>query len=183
MWESTMDGDDDDDSDDDPQSTNRTRKSENGSAAKKRRRSSNLDESSSEEETPKKKSPRKRQKGDIDASDSELGESNTSKKRRRVESSHRQVGSKKRKSFKANSESEMESDSSPHKHSFALLDSSFSNAYVYRAIRPERLSLGWTQAPCGNCPVFDFCKDKGPVNPKECHYFEGWLDGGVVSSE
>ncbi|GJJ15272.1 hypothetical protein Clacol_009548 [Clathrus columnatus] len=39
---------------------------------------------------------------------------------------------------------------------------------VYRAIRQDRVSLGWSQAPCARCPVFEFCHEDGPVNPKEC---------------
>lgn len=34
---------------------------------------------------------------------------------------------------------------------------------------------GFTQAPCGRCPVFDLCHEDGPVNPRECVYFEEWL--------
>lgn len=49
-------------------------------------------------------------------------------------------------------------------------------AFVYRAIRQERVALGWSQAPCGRCPVFDFCRDKGPTNPQECVYYEEWLN-------
>ncbi|KAI9460653.1 RNA polymerase Rpc34 subunit-domain-containing protein [Boletus coccyginus] len=54
-------------------------------------------------------------------------------------------------------------------------------AFVYRAIRQERVALGWSQAPCGRCPVFDFCSDKGPTNPRECIYYEKWytLDTGA----
>jgi DNA-directed RNA polymerase III subunit RPC6 len=59
----------------------------------------------------------------------------------------------------------------------------FQGAHVYRAIRQERISLGWSQAPCGTCPVFDFCKQEGPVNPSECTYFEEWLGKGVIKFE
>ena len=34
---------------------------------------------------------------------------------------------------------------------------------------------GLTEAPCGNCPVFDFCEEGGPVNAKTCAYFVDWL--------
>ncbi|KAG8216061.1 RNA polymerase Rpc34 subunit-domain-containing protein [Butyriboletus roseoflavus] len=52
-------------------------------------------------------------------------------------------------------------------------------AFVYRAIRQERVALGWSQAPCGRCPVFDFCRDKGPTNPRECVYYEEWYTLGA----
>lgn len=56
-------------------------------------------------------------------------------------------------------------------------------AYVYRAVRQERVALGWSQAPCAKCPVFDFCKNGGPTNPQECTYFGEWLDREVISTE
>lgn len=34
---------------------------------------------------------------------------------------------------------------------------------------------GLTEAPCGQCPVFDLCEEGGPVNPGNCVYFERWL--------
>lgn len=49
------------------------------------------------------------------------------------------------------------------------------SAYVYRAVRQERVALGWSEAPCGRCPVFDFCKEGGPVGPSECEYYGEWL--------
>ncbi|KAH9077957.1 RNA polymerase Rpc34 [Lactarius deliciosus] len=55
------------------------------------------------------------------------------------------------------------------------------NAYVYRAVRQERVALGWSEAPCGRCPVFDFCKEGGPVGPSECEYYGEWLKKTVDS--
>ncbi|KAI0767237.1 RNA polymerase Rpc34 subunit-domain-containing protein [Fomes fomentarius] len=58
-------------------------------------------------------------------------------------------------------------------------------AYVYRAIRQERLAAGGgglAQTPCVRCPTFDFCKDGGPVNPKECTYYTGWLAAADVAN-
>lgn len=49
------------------------------------------------------------------------------------------------------------------------------SAYVYRAVRQERVALGWSEAPCGSCPVFDFCKEGGPVGPSGCEYYGEWL--------
>ncbi|CDZ97405.1 RNA polymerase III, subunit C34 [Phaffia rhodozyma] len=50
------------------------------------------------------------------------------------------------------------------------------DALVYRAVRPEKVSLGWTEAPCGRCPLFMFCKEGGPVEPDGCVYYDTWLD-------
>lgn len=49
---------------------------------------------------------------------------------------------------------------------------------VYRALREATSnSLGLMEAPCGPCPSFEFCKDGGPVNPRECIYYSDWLSG------
>jgi len=53
-------------------------------------------------------------------------------------------------------------------------------SHVYRAVREERIRVGWTEAPCCLCPSFDFCKEGGPVNPQECTYYGDWLTGGSV---
>lgn len=50
--------------------------------------------------------------------------------------------------------------------------------FVYRAIHDEKVSLGLNQSPCVVCPVFDFCRDGGPVNSQECMYYEPWLSAG-----
>ncbi|KAG9050745.1 34-kDa subunit of RNA polymerase III (C) [Tulasnella sp. UAMH 9824] len=59
------------------------------------------------------------------------------------------------------------------------LDSAFGHLLntgsVYRAIRPERVGLGWSQAPCARCPQLEFCEDGGPVNPTGCKYYGDWL--------
>lgn len=34
---------------------------------------------------------------------------------------------------------------------------------------------GLSQAPCGRCPVFSLCEDGGPVNARNCEYFQTWL--------
>lgn len=51
----------------------------------------------------------------------------------------------------------------------------------YKAVRQvggpdgESIENGLTEAPCGRCPVFDLCEEGGPVNPRNCQYFENWL--------
>lgn len=56
--------------------------------------------------------------------------------------------------------------------------------HVYRAVKHERIPLGWIEAPCTLCPSFDFCKEGGPVNPRSCGYYRDWLsEGGVEAIE
>ncbi|OBZ77458.1 putative DNA-directed RNA polymerase III subunit rpc6 [Grifola frondosa] len=64
----------------------------------------------------------------------------------------------------------------------APLDLMDVGAHVYRAIREERASLGWSQTPCSHCPAFAFCDDRGPVNARECAYYRDWLLGGVAQT-
>lgn len=48
---------------------------------------------------------------------------------------------------------------------------------AYRAARSVAIETnGLTEAPCGRCPVFDFCEDTGPVNARTCEYFQDWLE-------
>ena len=37
------------------------------------------------------------------------------------------------------------------------------------------LDNGYTEVPCGRCPVFDLCEVGGPVSPSNCEYFPKWL--------
>ena len=46
---------------------------------------------------------------------------------------------------------------------------------VYRATNRLGISLGQTQAPCGKCPQFNFCEERGPVNAESCSYLGDWL--------
>jgi DNA-directed RNA polymerase III subunit RPC6 len=65
----------------------------------------------------------------------------------------------------------------------SLDDKIFGGAYVYRAVRQERVALGWSQAPCGSCPVFDFCKEGGPVGPSGCEYYGEWLKRPAITMD
>ncbi|KIP03161.1 hypothetical protein PHLGIDRAFT_130315 [Phlebiopsis gigantea 11061_1 CR5-6] len=57
-------------------------------------------------------------------------------------------------------------------------------AHVYRAVHAERMArFGLGQAPCGHCPVFDFCKTGGPVNAQACGYYGDWLDAAEAKVE
>ncbi|KAH9962126.1 RNA polymerase Rpc34 subunit-domain-containing protein [Russula dissimulans] len=63
----------------------------------------------------------------------------------------------------------------------SLDDKALGSPYVYRAVRQERVTLGWSEAPCGSCPVFDFCKEGGPVGPTGCEYYGEWLKRAAVT--
>ena len=65
----------------------------------------------------------------------------------------------------------------------SLDDKVFRGAYVYRAVRQERVALGWSEAPCGSCPVFDFCKEGGPVGPSGCDYYGEWLKRATITMD
>jgi DNA-directed RNA polymerase III subunit RPC6 len=49
---------------------------------------------------------------------------------------------------------------------------------AYRAVRKAEGSSvnGFTESPCGRCPVFNLCKEGGPVSASNCKYFEDWLN-------
>ena len=42
-------------------------------------------------------------------------------------------------------------------------------------VGPEAYRNGFSDVPCGKCPVFDLCEPGGPVGPNNCQYFEAWL--------
>ncbi|KAI0305368.1 RNA polymerase Rpc34 subunit-domain-containing protein [Multifurca ochricompacta] len=65
----------------------------------------------------------------------------------------------------------------------SLGDKFFGSSYVYRAVRQERVALGWSEAPCGGCPVFGFCKEGGPVGPSGCEYFGEWLKKAAIARD
>lgn len=46
----------------------------------------------------------------------------------------------------------------------------------YKAVRNLGSINGFTDSPCGRCPVFDLCEDGGPVSASTCVYFEDWLN-------
>ncbi|GBE78223.1 hypothetical protein SCP_0111060 [Sparassis crispa] len=46
--------------------------------------------------------------------------------------------------------------------------------HVYRAVSEERFSFGCSQAPCVRCPTFTSCREGGPVNPRDCIYYDAW---------
>jgi len=46
---------------------------------------------------------------------------------------------------------------------------------VYKAVGSSMPESMIGTIPCGSCPVFDFCAERGPVTPSNCEYFDQWL--------
>jgi len=159
-------------------------------AKKTRRKRTKKDTSDSEQDSDsdamnkkkrrKKKKNRKYSEEDSSSDDESSSRKKTSKKKRRrthldSDSSSEESDRPMRRNKSSKS---MKRSPSPFHH---LDDLNTGGGYVYRAIRQEQLSLGWSESPCSQCPSFDFCKDGGPVNPRDCVYYGDWLTGGMVA--
>ncbi|KAJ3741386.1 RNA polymerase Rpc34 [Lentinula detonsa] len=183
-----------------------TETDERSSRRKKNRKARTSDDSDSEENRSSRKNAKQKRK--IGSDDSDATSSKVSRRKSKMkkmnsdvsdeESSDEELNRKRRSKGKksryasgASSQSDSDSadDPSPRSTSksikrspspFFSFDDTGSN--VYRAIREERVSLGWSQAPCSGCPSFEFCKSGGPVNPRECVYYDDWLGGGIVAA-
>ncbi|EEB08052.1 DNA-directed RNA polymerase III complex subunit Rpc34 [Schizosaccharomyces japonicus yFS275] len=47
---------------------------------------------------------------------------------------------------------------------------------TFRAVRQVEGTIdGYTESPCGKCPLNDVCAVDGPVSPMTCEYFDKWL--------
>ena len=190
----------DSDSEDDRRSKSRSSsrsKSKSKSRKKRKEYASSTDDEDSDNEGSRKRKKKKdtkkskKSKRDNDDSgsdsDSESDEEESKrKKKKKRKSSHKDSDSsgsdspppKRKTKTKVKNEPR-----SPSPMDIAGLGFSTSAAYVYRAIHQEKISsLGFLQAPCSVCPVFEFCKDLGPTNPGECEYFGTWLDHSLAQS-
>ncbi|KAJ7638610.1 RNA polymerase Rpc34 [Roridomyces roridus] len=177
------------DSDSDEEETSRKK-----SKSKRRRKADSSSESESESDAPKRKKKKKKKKTE-DSSDSEEDTSRKKKKKKNEsddESDESDAPKRKKKKKKVKKESSDESDSDDdrgHRSRIKrspspLLTFSFDDgagAVVYRAINQEKVTIGWTEAPCNKCPSFEFCKEGGPVNAKECVYYADWLVAGQIA--
>lgn len=197
---------DSEESDDEKQKRKRKSKSK---SSKRSKRDDSSDSESSDDDTARKKRKRKRAKdvsseeGSDDSSHKKVTKKQKKSKIDSESETETKGKKKKKKSRKAESGSDNDTMSSasdsddddrrrkrkPSKSSSKRSPSptvvlGFNDfegtAHVYRAIRHEPLSLGWSQSPCSPCASFDFCKDGGPVNPVECVYYGDWLVGGLV---
>lgn len=54
---------------------------------------------------------------------------------------------------------------------------------VYKAVRgaggENASNNGFTESPCGRCPVFALCEEGGPVNAGNCVYYAEWLNAAI----
>lgn len=205
LWDSSAIGDEDSDDDRRSQKKRKHQSDDEDDKRKKRKRkkhviSSNDDESSASDSGSRKKHRRKRAKDDSDSddcdSDEEVKKKKKKNKKRRDSSSEDDSSDddhkKKKKKKKVKQESSDEESDRPRKRgksskrssspaaAFDEYDTS-SGGTVYRAIKAETIFLGWSETPCALCPSFEFCKDGGPVNPRECVYYGDWLTGGTVA--
>ncbi|KAF9057373.1 RNA polymerase Rpc34 subunit-domain-containing protein [Panaeolus papilionaceus] len=178
------------------------------SKKKRKKRSHSTDDSdSSDDESSRKKSKRKRskRKDDSEESDSDRdGKKGKKKKKRKQESSDSDSPSeeqssrrKKSKKKKRWASSDTEESSSSDSESEPQRERKRKKSVKHRSESPAdaldlydtsgggkyMAPLGLTEAPCGLCPSFEFCKDDGPVNARECTYYGDWLEGGTLANE
>ncbi|KAN0094666.1 RNA polymerase Rpc34 subunit domain containing protein [Tylopilus felleus] len=172
---------------------------ERSSSRTKKRSRKNNDSDEDTDEPKSKKNRRHKSKKDNDSDANSESEEESLKKRKRKGKSRRRDSSESERSEETESEDEDERPRSKSKSKSSSKKASTSKvttkrqkspspvlheippggAFVYRAVRQERVALGWSQAPCGRCPVFDFCQDKGPTNPQQCVYYEEWYTPGT----
>ncbi|KAI0037057.1 RNA polymerase Rpc34 subunit-domain-containing protein [Vararia minispora EC-137] len=142
---------------------------------KRQDESEDEDASDSEDERKRKRSKSKSSRrtsltssavaaSESDSNDSETTSDDDRHSRKRSRSKLSAGSSRKRK------DKGRERSSSPAYDPFGT-DAGAGGAYVYRAIRQERVALGWAQAPYG------------PVNPPGCEYYSDWLAKAVAALE
>jgi len=161
---------------------------------KKKKKRNDSDESDSDDASSRKKKKKKKKNESDEESDSDDGARGKKKKKKKKDDSDDESDSdaptrkKKKKVKKESSDSESDDDRGRRTKSvkrspspFNMFDSEYSGGVVYRAVNQEKITLGWSEAPCSKCPSFEFCKEGGPVNAKECVYYEDWLVAGTVA--
>ncbi|KAG8892973.1 34-kDa subunit of RNA polymerase III (C) [Tulasnella sp. 403] len=150
-----------------------------GAESKTRHRKRDRLASSDSDSDVKSSSSKHRRKTKSDKSkrkDSNLEESNTLSSDSGGSASEDEKRSAKRGASKNSTKKDRVEDDVDLETAFGHL---LSGGSVYRAIRQERVGLGWSQAPCGRCPQLDFCDDNGPVNPTGCKYYSDWLSQAI----
>ncbi|OCH92784.1 hypothetical protein OBBRIDRAFT_824527 [Obba rivulosa] len=171
------------------------------SSSEKRKRKRKKSQKSDEDESDVDRK-RKRKKIKVSKSDEEGSDEDSSKSKRKKKSSKRKHVSsesesesesssssdsedeRRRRRSKSRSKSRKQSSSPAPDFGVAMDADEFGGgAYVYRAVKQEKVAFGLSQAPCTRCPTFDFCKVGGPVNPQECVYYGDWLGAAVVARE
>ncbi|KAF9242307.1 RNA polymerase Rpc34 subunit-domain-containing protein [Melanogaster broomeanus] len=153
------------------------------SKTKKKKRSHKDDDSDEGSSHMPKSNKRKRKSKKSDDSDSASEEVEVEVKKKRKGKSRKREDERPHSKSKSKSKSRSSKKASSSKvvsvkrqksPSPDLNDTSSGGAFVYRAIRQERVALGWSQAPCGKCP--------GPTNPQECVLRAGAQKGALQAA-
>ncbi|KAJ1301011.1 hypothetical protein OPQ81_003434 [Rhizoctonia solani] len=145
--------------------------------ARSKKRKKSKSESKSKSKSKSRRASSDSESGSESESDSPNSESDSDDDRGRKKSKSKSKSKSTSKS-KSKSKAKVKREPSPVEVKFDA-----NAGRVYRAIRPERVALGWSQSPCGACPQFDFCHDDGPVNPRECQYYSTWLNAGIADAD
>ncbi|GAA5879616.1 hypothetical protein JCM16303_003277 [Sporobolomyces ruberrimus] len=165
------------------------KRSKSGKAKKKRSKRDDSDdedessESDFDEDAPAKPKKKKKRGGDSDEDedsedDSDGDDSDGGRKRKKKKgSSGRKKKDRSKKKLRALASDEEDSDDDPFKkdsdedvkpkldeHAYTEEDNQNLDDYVYRLVRPYTPVIGWTDMPCGKCPVEEFCSE--PLRPR-----------------
>ncbi|PWN54354.1 hypothetical protein IE53DRAFT_376567 [Violaceomyces palustris] len=180
-------------------SSSSSKSKEKGSSKSKKRSSKSRKRSSSEKEEKWKGKGKRKGKG----KDKKKGKSSSKSGNKDGRSRSKSKTKTKKKSRHESSEEESDEEEEMRRrsnggHSNGVASNGGGGEgipYVYRAIRPLSVRVGWTEVPCGQCPVFDFCDETGPVNAETCQYFggkedelgrkreDGWIDAAIESDQ
>ncbi|KAJ7095174.1 RNA polymerase Rpc34 subunit-domain-containing protein [Mycena belliarum] len=160
-----------DDSDSDPESDAPKRK--------KKKKKNDSDGESDREDTSSRKKQKKKKYSSDDESDEETAIRKKKKKKKVKQESSAESDSESDHDRRRRKKSSKRSPSPFQSFAFDGLDGA--GGVVYRAVNQEKITLGWSEAPCSKCPSFEFCKEGGPVNAKECVYYDDWLVAGTVA--
>ncbi|KAG9082255.1 34-kDa subunit of RNA polymerase III (C) [Ceratobasidium sp. UAMH 11750] len=171
-----------DEDEDEDEDEGKRKKSKSKSKPKSKSKSKSRPKSKSKSKSKPKSKSKSKSKSRRDSSDSS-SESDSSESQPSSESESEPDSPKPKSKSKPKTKKTKREPSPIELTSLNLIDISPASSKVYRAIRRERVALGWTQSPCAGCPQFDFCHDDGPVNARECQYYTGWLDAGVADEE
>jgi hypothetical protein len=56
------------------------------------------------------------------------------------------------------------------------IPSTFDDQEMWFSIKNPIKTNGFAESVCGQCDVFEFCNEDGPINPSNCIYFKDFLD-------
>ncbi|KZS96904.1 hypothetical protein SISNIDRAFT_406959 [Sistotremastrum niveocremeum HHB9708] len=208
LWNAGADDEDDEDEEEAGSTVGKKRKkssrkadassdSESGSEtevkSRKKKKAKKDESDTDDEETPKKSKKKISKKRFRDDSDDETETEDRRPAKKSKKSRHRSSDSE-----ESSSEEESRKKSKARSKSKSKRIKALDSASVYRAVHEERVTIasGWNQAPCGRCEQFEFCHseprlvikgvvdiEEGPVNPKNCNYYDDWLTQTIAEDE